>query len=116
MEFDGMMVVGLGMAMCAFIVQKGVAELSSFIIIMVAGVVVMKLKAELPAEALMLIAGAIVAVNIFTSKNSNYLILLFFAACLCASIMVLKLFLPPFIMVRMAVTVIFLGAIRLLLF
>jgi hypothetical protein len=115
-ELDGMMILGLGLAMSAFVVQKGVSDLGTFLTIFAAGVAVLQMKAFLSAEALMLIAGIIVASNIFTSKNANSIVLLIFGACLCGSIMVLKLFLPAFIMVRLAISVIFLGALKIILF
>jgi hypothetical protein len=115
-SIDGMTIVALGLAMCAFGVQKGVADLSAFIMIVVTGIVVMKMKAALPPEMLMLVAGMIVAGNLFSVKDTAYLTYLVFLACLSASIMVLKLFLPPFIIMRLSISVIFLGVLRLLLF
>jgi len=113
---DFLMMFGLGMAMCAFLVRKGVVELFSFLMIPVAYEIAVKMKASLPPEALMVIAGAICISGLLFSKDSNTVVFFLLLGIVGCFVMLLKLFIPIYILVRLSMTVVFLGLIRVLVF
>ncbi len=116
MSSDAVILMALSLFVCGFMVTRGALELIMVIMVPAIVAVVLMMKAYFPPELLMLTAGGVLVMSILSFKNMGIFGYIGIAIVVAGAVLCMKFVLPVAVITRLAMSIIFIGALRFLLF
>jgi hypothetical protein len=114
MSNDAIILMALALFVCGFLVTQGALELLTLILVPASVGAVLAMKMYFPPELLMLAAGAVLIGSLLSFKDNSLLMYGAIVLGLVAVVFLMKMFLPVVVITRLALSIIFLGLIKLL--
>lgn len=113
---DEVLLLSMSLAVVAFLVTNGALELMTLILVPASVAAVLTMKAYFPPELLMLAAGAALVACLMRFKNMGWVGFGLIIVVVAGAVLILKMFLPVVVLTRLAMSIIFLGLMKILIF
>jgi hypothetical protein len=113
---DAIIMLAVGLFITGFLITRGALELMALIMVPIAVAAMLLIKATMPAGLIWLMAAGILGVACASLRNRPGVSFFAWAAGIAALMLAAKMMLPGEVLTRIALTIVFLGLLKFLLF